>query len=108
MTTRAVIEKFFALSTQADPPATADCLAPSWRSQFDAQALKLWSEAGPATNLVIDQIDQVAGRDRFRVTVSLSNGTTVGWQPRDTRFFSVVIDQGSPRIIEIATALAAP
>jgi hypothetical protein len=70
--------------------------------------LTRWSRAGPASDLAIEKIDQIGGRERFSVTVSLAHSGLVDWRPRDRRFFIVALEDGSPRITEIATALGRP
>lgn len=108
MSSRAILERFFVLTDSADVSALADCLGSELQGQFGWQALELWAEAGPAADLVIEFLDRVDGRDRFRVTASLADGGRVNWRARDTRYFIVGADGGSLRIVGIATALAAP
>lgn len=109
MTGREVIERFFSLTAGGDPAALADCWGARMRATGDPSiALDAWSRAGPASDLVISTVDEVSGRQRFSVTASLANAQLVDWRPRDRRFFVTAVEDGSPRIVEIATALTAP
>lgn len=109
-TPRQVLVRLFALSTSGDPKAASDCYAATYRrsSSFD-QAMAMWVQDGPATNVVIRFLDTVRGCDRFHATAQMS--ATSFWmrgQGGGAQFFTVGPDLGGARIYETGTALVAP
>lgn len=103
MTTEAVIERYFELSTSKDPRAVSDCFAASWRARFvtrpswDEVATE-WASAGPAAGLRITKSNTVNGCDRYGVAVQMPNRPVAP-------FFTVGPEGGTPRIFETGTAL---
>lgn len=111
MSSRDVIERYFSFTSGGDPAAIADCWAASVLRGAGgdlAEGYRRWSQAGPASDLVIGRVDEVVGCERFIVTFSLAKSQLTDYRPRDSRAFILAVDDGSPRIVEIATALAAP
>jgi ABC-type transport system substrate-binding protein len=110
-TTRQVIERYFALSTSNNAQAVIDCFAKVWRDKHDtnptfADSAALWSQSGPATNVVVTPLDVVNGCDRFRATAQMRPDS--GWMKGQTGgqgLFSVGPEAGRMRIYEIGTAL---
>ena len=106
-TTRAVIERYFQLSTSGDARAVSDCFANSWRASSanfeDASAR--WASAGPVLSLQSDLVDQAKGCDRYRVIAELANGARVSWSGPKLQFYAVGPDGTTPRVFETSTAL---
>ena len=103
MTTQAVIERYFELSTSKDPRAVTDCFASVYRDRFARnptwdEVAAMWASTGPASGLQISRIDVVRGCDRFSVSVTMPN-------QRVAPFFTVGPESGTPRIFETGTAL---
>jgi len=104
MTTQAVIERYFELSTSKDPRAVSDCFAAPYREHFVKnptwdEVTTMWASAGPAAGLQIRRMgDNGRGCDLFEVTVQMPN-------QRVAPFFSVGPEGGTPRIFEMGTAL---
>lgn len=79
MTTQAVIERSFELSTSKDSRAVSDCFAASYRAHFvsnpswDTVATQ-WASAGPTTGLRITYGDTVNGCDRYGVAAQMATG----------------------------------
>jgi len=111
MTTRAVVERYFELSTSKDARAVSDCFAASWRARFvrnpswDEVATQ-WASAGPATNLRITYGDTVKGCDRYEVAAQMATGHPIGQS--GSEFLTVGPEGGTPRIFEMGTALVNP
>lgn len=110
-TTRQVIERYFALSTSNNAQAVIDCFAKVWRDKNNvnptiAESATRWSQAGPASGLVITFIDAVNGCDRFGVSAQMATyGPAHGNAFTVTPFFTVGPEAGTPRIFEMGTAL---
>jgi hypothetical protein len=104
MTTQAVIERYFELSTSKDPRAVSDCFAAPYREHFVKnptwdEVTTMWASAGPAAGLQIRRMgDNGRGCDLFEVTVQMPN-------QRVAPFFSVGPEGGTPRIFEMGSAL---
>jgi hypothetical protein len=99
-TTRAVIDRYLALSTSGDADAVRDCFAIGWRAQFPSQedGAARWATAGPVTSADIRLVDRTHGCDRY----------AVNWRTRDAAFGNYMIvgmDGDRPRIVETGTAL---
>ena len=111
MSTSAVIERYFDLSTRNDPQAVADCFAKEWRERNAtgvnvnafADAATRWSSAGPASDLVIRFLDAVNGCDRYAVSAKMASGLPIG--QGGSEFIAIGADAGTPRIFEVTTAL---
>jgi hypothetical protein len=111
MSSREVIERYFSFTSGGDPASIADCWAPSIVARAGGDptdGYRRWSQAGPAADLVIQRVDEINGRERFIVDVSLANGQIIDWGQRTRRYFTLSVENGSRHIVEIATALAAP
>lgn len=110
MTTQAVIERYFELSTSEDPRAVSDCFAAPYREHLVRnptwdEVATMWASAGPAAGLVITYLDTVNGCDRLRVTAQMATyGTNNAFSVAP--FFTVGPASGTPRIFELGTALA--
>ncbi len=109
VTTRQVIERYFALSASNNAEAVIDCFAKVWRDKHDtnptfADSAALWSHAGPATNVVIRFLDTVNGCDRFGVSAQMAN-----YGPNNAftvaPFITIGPEAGVPRIFEGGTGL---
>jgi hypothetical protein len=104
MTTQAVIERYFELSTSKDPRAVSDCFAAPYREHFVMnptwnEVTTMWASAGPATGLQIRRMGENGrGCDLFEVTVQMPN-------QRVAPFLTVGPEGGTPRIFEMGTAL---
>lgn len=108
MTTEAVVQRYFALSTSKDPRAVSDCFAASWRARFVSnpswdEVAAQWASAGPATSVEITTADRVNGCDRYRVVAKMATGHPIGQS--GSEFITVGSEGGIPRIFEIGTAL---
>jgi hypothetical protein len=111
MTTRAVIGRYFDLSTSGDVQAVSDCFAKAWRERNAtgvnvnafADGAALWSHAGPATAVIITLMDVVNGCDRFSVNAQMANAPSTAF--RVPSFFTVGRERGTSRIFETGTAL---
>jgi len=114
MTTRAVIERYFELSTSGDAQAVSDCFAKEWRERNAtgvnvnafADGAALWSHAGPATAVTVTFVNAVNGCDRFSVSAQMPPDSF--WMKGQTggkAFFTVGPEGGTPRIFEIGTGL---
>lgn len=112
MTTRAVIERYFDLSTSNSVQAVIDCFAVSWREKNATgpngntftDAAARWSHAGPASDLVITLQDGTNGCDRYFVAAKMADGFPIG--QGGSAFITIGPAGGTPRIFEIGTALA--
>ena len=104
MTTQAVIERYFELSTSKDPRAVSDCFAAPYREHFVRnptwdEVITMWASAGPASGIQIMRVgDVVRGCDRYSVAVKMPNQSVAP-------FFTVGLESGTPRIFELGTAL---
>lgn len=115
MTTQAVIERYFALSTSNNAQAVTDCFAQVWRERNAtgvnvntfANFAAAWSKAGPVTNVTITFIDTVNGCDRFGVGAQLANPfpNPSAFVYQVPPFFTVGPEAGVPRIFETGTGL---
>jgi hypothetical protein len=109
MTTQAVIERYFELSTSKDPRAVSDCFAAIYREHFVRnpswdEVTTMWASAGPAAGVGITYLDTVNGCDRFRVTAQMATyGTNSAFSVPP--FFTVGLEGSTPRIFETGTAL---
>ncbi|HVR88468.1 MAG TPA: hypothetical protein VHG53_02855 [Candidatus Limnocylindria bacterium] len=107
MTTQAVIERYFELSTSKDARAVSDCFAASWRARFvrnpswDELATQ-WASAGPAVSLRITYGDTVNGCDRYGVAARMATGS-IGQS--GSEFVTIGPEGGTPRIFETGTAV---
>lgn len=111
MTTQAVIERYFALSTSDDVQAVIDCFAKEWRGKNATgvnvntftDAAARWSHAGPATDLGITFLDAVNGCDRYSVGAKMASGFPIGQS--GSEFITIGPESGTPRIFEVGTGL---
>jgi len=108
MTTQAVIERYFELSTSKDAQAVGDCFAKSWRASFSGSptwddVARAWASAGPATGLRISYGGAANGCDRYGVAALMSSGHPIGQS--GSEFITVGSEGGTPRIFEIGTAV---
>jgi len=106
-----VIERYFALSTSNSAQAVTDCFAKVWRDKNDtnptfAESAGLWSQSGPATNVVVTLLEVVNSCDRFRASAQMPpDSFWMKGQSGGRAFFSVGPEAGRMRIYEISTAL---
>jgi hypothetical protein len=102
-TTRAVVERYFALSGSGNVTAVRDCFAAAMKRtpDFDTSTVAWAAPSGTVTSFEIASTDTARGCDRY----------PVNWRTESAAFgaaFVVGPESGTPRIFEITQQLLRP
>ncbi len=109
--TRAMLERYFSLTSSGDAAAVLDCFARTYRERYDGADMRgsaiAFSRQGPLARLDLAYVDTVNGCDRYRAEFQFvtpdplyPNGFGI--------FYTVGREDGAPRIVDGGTMLAPP